>query len=297
MNSFSLLGNKKAPEPPQIKLSSQMHLNDLPAEISNQFVDLFNQIQESNSFKPQDNGTEVIKVLDEINNNYEFEIIGDLRRVAQKFDTEKVLLQEFSTDLTKSISDFHNSSHIRATPTQFIVRSADKIKDLSLQISQSLSAFESRMIISQNLNSNNILSSFLEDETNAIIRTSSKISRIQSKFDLFKTNIENKNINILNYNNNNNDIKKINSYSKAIKTRLDQYKVEIKRKEKKLHQTTDLFGISNLDLSQTNKSTLGFGGLLSKGSGLLGNSTKLNTGSTSSGLNAPSTAGKSPFSK
>jgi len=290
--NFSLFGKKNETqnEEPQIKLTEQMLINDLPQEISDEFVTTFQKSSDFKNVAPLSRGSEIESTLQLITEGTLAAIDGPLMAVAHLIDSGKDSVNDFSTELTRSTSDLNNSSHVRTTPTPFIIRSVERIERRSVSLSQALAAYESRMMPISKEDPIKILKEFLKQENHALIRSSGRIVNIRSKYETLKTNYQHKlRIPSLTQLEEIPSQKTTSTCADGIKSRLAQYFSERKRKEEKLRQTTDLFGASTLPPPPAPSKLGGFSGL--RTTGTLGSST-----TKPNAPGAPLSGQKGPFS-
>lgn len=247
-----LLG-KKPQEPPtfQFQLSEQMLMNELPAEAWNEFIAVFDSVQSNFEYKNAKEFDSVEESLEEIDNESTNALLGSLTSVAHQIDSGVELIEYYKNELKLAQNDLTNSSHIRILPTPFIKRYVARIHNNAENLSQALKDFECRLHSNTERDPHEIMQDFFKKQYEAIIRCYSRIARIQTKSDEVRTSLLQKIRNNQSCSSSlsmSNEVYTKENVAQSIRTSFSQYQAEMRKKNDKRNQNSDLFGNSTVTL-------------------------------------------------
>lgn len=263
--------NKQQQQPPQpqFQITEQMLIGDLPVEAWNEFINVFQKVNES----PNENVLEGVSAIDTEINGLEDDttkaLLGTLMSLAHQIDYGKSIIKEYKDELEKSKDDLSNSSHVRVVPTPFIIRYVNKIQQRATDLSESLAAYESRLQPTDSSDSQKTMYELLNKQHEAVLRCSSRVSRLREKLDKVRTQISQKvksDSTMMSISEGTNDIDNRGLVSADISTSFSQFQAEQKKKIEKRNANSDLFGNSNVQAPA--KTGFGLGSGLGLGGGL-----------------------------
>ncbi|OHT10005.1 hypothetical protein TRFO_20916 [Tritrichomonas foetus] len=292
--SFGFGQQPKQEEKPPFQINEQMLLTDIPSDVVKEFIDVHKKIVETRTFlakeeqqkqsneNSEDDSTQ--KTLLSIRDESTSEIFGSLTSLAHQIDAGKKTVKEFEEELAISKSDYTNSEHIRSLPSPFILRFVDRVEKSAEDFAQSIAAYGSHLQPNKPIsNENQIIFDFLNEQHNAILRCSSRVSKLNEKLIATRNNLATKlkinSINISNFEESAED-----SYAQSIDVKYQQFLGQQKQKNQKRIEESDLFGNSTVE-EQTTSGGFGFGGGF-------GNSFGSGFGSSTSSFGKGSTTGK-----
>lgn len=285
--TFKFGQKQQEQEVPEIKLEEQMLFKDIPEDKKNVFKEVYKFIVENReSSKKDQEKVQIDKVvtmqkdLSAIRDDAISDIFGILSSLARQIDSGSKTLNEFKKDLSISKSDFDiaNSGSNKKHPTPFLLKYVDDIENTAEELSQSIIAYTSHLqpkansVTSsekQNNNENQVLYNFLKEQSNAIFRCSTKVSKLTTKMTQARQALSDKlKINSLDFSFENKNITESNVQS--INTKYQQFLEQKKQKEKRGIDESDIFGgskvsvksaapASKFSFSSGNKNFQGFG--------------------------------------
>lgn len=265
-STFGSFNKKQEPEESQIKLDEQMLFKQIPDSIKTQFGEVKKLIDENRNQKEKDEEvldklSKAQAKLEEIHSKAFSAIFEDLSSLARQLDSGSKTLKEFRKDLSLSKSiDLKNLNKTQTTP--FLLKYVDDIEDTAESLSQSIVAYASHLqpqtnTISSsdkqnNSSDNQQLYCFLKEQSDAIFRCSTKVSRLITKMNQVRQVLSEKlKINAINYTNE--DYITENSNVQSIDIKYQQFLEQRKQKERRNIEESDIFGKSTVSVkTQTN---------------------------------------------
>ncbi|OHT10116.1 hypothetical protein TRFO_20771 [Tritrichomonas foetus] len=322
--NFNFWGNnpaEKNEEKDSFQLTEQMLLTELPGSVAKDFLNIYNNIVENRKFINENKITSAAQTVSEkdiqfkisnLNENANSELLNNLSSLAHLIDFGRKTLKEFQEDLQISKKDYSETDQLQSFPSPFMIRFSKQLEQTAENISQEIIAYGSHFQPTALSEKENILFHFFKEESNAILRISSRISNIKRKYSATRTLLCNK-LRIPISQTDASDLSLDNSYANTILSKYKHFRAEQKSKIQKNSDDSDIFGmpthIEN-NASSSMASTWGTSSFTNNLTQRRANSTfnppppKINTAQTTSILPtsapeqppAPSTKGKNPFS-
>lgn len=273
---------------PPIKLNESQRIEDIPErEVQEKFLEAFKKINgistkvgvgKSSSVTPAVSNDALKNILEdkeieeqikEIRKQTESILLGDLMGVAHQVDDSKVMLEEIKQDYETNHNDVSVSSHVRQIPTPFITRYVNRIEKKAIDLSESLSSYESRFQSTPNIADDSQYTSLLEQQYDAILRLSAGVAYLKDRVNDLRTLATNKLKISENAIKEQEEIEESDTGSSLavnIKRRYELFQQEEKKKSEKISEKTDLFGIA-LNATAAPQKKFGFGSGTKFGSG------------------------------
>lgn len=259
------------PPKPQIKITDQTMLDDLPDEIRDKFLTAFDSlalektsysnlitaVTEMKEGKKKD-GKDVKDAKDKsiqieetiVNQKKSAEkdlLLGELLSTARMIDEGKSIISNLQNELDTAKSDIENSSHARSIPTPFIVRYVQRIEQSASELSENLASAESKLQPSSNFSSTSTMTSFLTEQYDAVQRASTRVAELEAQLSevrqlvISKMKIPPSQLVILEELEAND---KESTTAATVKTNYDLFLSDQKKNLEKRGDVTNLFGIS-----------------------------------------------------
>lgn len=278
--NFSGFGNnqqQQKQEEPEFKLSEQMLFEDVTDKnIRDTIIDVYKEIENNKKLirEGKESNSERQKTLDQIHDKVADDIFGSLSSIARQIDSGTKLLKEYENDLKISKTDhsISNSEPNESHPSVFLLKYVDDLEKTAESLSQSISAYSSHLqsqtnsIASDDQIENQTLFHFLKEQSEAIYRCSTKVSRLNEKRNRVQQ-ILNQKLKINTFIFNIEEEATENSTVQSIKSKYQQFQEQKKQKEKKNSDQSDILGNSTV-ISKTATNSFGFNfGNTSFGSG------------------------------
>lgn len=268
--NFGSFGNnqqQQKQEEPEFKLSEQMLFEDVTDNnIRSQFIEVYNLIEENKKLirEGKESNSERQKTLDQIHDKVADDIFGSLSSIARQIDSGTKLLKEYENDLKISKTDhsISNSEPNESHPSVFLLKYVDDLEKTAESLSQSISAYSSHLqsqtnsIASDDQIENQMLFHFLKEQTEAIYRCSTKVSRLNEKRNRVQQ-ILNQKLKINTFIFNIEEEATENSTVQSIKSKYQQFQEQKKQKEKQNSDQSDILGNSTV-ISKTAANSFGF---------------------------------------
>lgn len=241
------LGKQQQPQQSQFHMTEQMLITDLPPDISISFVEVFNKVSENPNTDVLEGVSPIDLEIKGIEEETQQALSGSVLSLAHQVDYAKSVIKELSQELEKSQSDLTNSSHVRTVPTPFITRYVNRLQQRAADLSESLSAYQSRLLPNSQIDSDQTVRELLEQQYEALLRCSTKVVHVRDKLDQTRTMMSQK----FNLESLSQTLAKLDAesgshdlISKRIENDYTQFKSERKRKLDKRNANSDLFGNS-----------------------------------------------------
>lgn len=267
--NFGLGKQQQQPQQSQFQMTEQMLITDLPPDVSNSFVEVFKKVTESPNTDVLEGVSPIDVEIKQLEEETQQALKGSVISLAHQVDYAKSVIKELNKELERSQSDLTNSSHVRTIPSPFITRYVNRLQQRATDLSESLAAYQSRLQPNYQIDSDQTVRELLEQQYNAILRTSTKVVHLRDKLDqiriltMQKLNTDSLSSSFVNYDANNETKDLI---SNRIENDFTQFKAERKRKLDKRNANSDLFG--NSLLATPPKPAFGLGSGLKSGLGL-----------------------------
>ncbi|EAY02563.1 hypothetical protein TVAG_116170 [Trichomonas vaginalis G3] len=276
----SLSLGKKAVYGPTVE--EGMLIQDLEVEARNILIDTYNNAV--NLFakeKPIDGldsfGKKITDLYDDVNRS----INHTLLHLANEIDHGNSMIKEARDELDTFHRDYTDSLHSQTFPSPFISRFTDNLQQRSKNLSEAITSYETKLQNNEQAESPAVLVQVLQEQYNAIIRCSARVSEIQRKsqslHETFKRIFQNKDRKISDLRLDSEENGK-QSVVNSVQTAYDEYLEERRRLLEKRDTTTDFSTICAPD---------------TKAGGLFGKS-KFSFGSGNSSLNKGTSALSKP---
>lgn len=258
-------------------------IQDLEVDARNIIIDTYLKgVNLYTKEKPIDGLDSLGKKLSDLSEDATRIIQHTLLHLANEVDHGNAAIREARDELDTFHRDYTDALHPHKFPLPFISRFADKIQQRSKNISEAITAYESKLQSTEQPDSPAVLVQVLNEQYNAIIRCSARVSEIQRKSqeirNLFETKLKEKNANISALKLQTDGREKL-SIIESIETAYDQYVEERKRLIEKRDTTTNFSQECAVEVKKT-----GFGGTSKFGFG--GGGFGANKGTTGSTLGA-----------
>ena len=282
--NFSWSQPQQKEEKPPFQISESMTMNDLTPEIKKEFIEVYNEIKNAKKFTITQKKAEQSKESNEAKGSEEkgddksdanegedllnkvfstreaivSEIFGSLTSLAHQIDAGKKIVKEYSDELKISQEDYRNSEQIRSLPSPFIIRFVDNVEKLADDLSQSISAFGSHLQPSLKPDDDMVIYNYLNEQHNAIVRCSSKVSKINEKLITVRNNLASKlKINAFSFSQSEPHTE--NTYAQSIQSKYQQFLAQNRNKNQKRLEESDLFGNSTVEAPKTSSFGSSFG--------------------------------------
>ncbi|KAK8899936.1 hypothetical protein M9Y10_002259 [Tritrichomonas musculus] len=266
-NFFSNQQQQKNEED-DFKISESMRLEDLPDSIAKQFIEVHKFICDNREFlensKIDQKDKSPISNISNINYICNNDLFLNLDSLAHQIDSGRKMIKDFKTDLDEFKKNYNS------TQSSFLVRYSKQLEDMSGSISEEIEAYKGHLQSLSNNSTinrcnsssdyNDVLFNFFNEEYQALLRSSTKISRLSKKLsytrallcqklkiDQSQFIIETKDVG--------------SSVFQSIHTRYKQFQENKKSKLTKNISESDLFGLpTKIEATQTSVFGGGSGG-------------------------------------
>lgn len=203
---FSFTSKKEEDKDDDFKITETMYFNQLPQSTKNQFIEVYKLIKDNRQYLKEESllesknrGEVMYDEMEKIKDLCMNDLFFSIYSFGHQIDNGKKILNEYKIELSESKNDHKNTNSIKTFPSPFLVRYSKHLEDISDSISEEIEAYRGHLQslsnnsenigFNKNQKKNDILYNFFNEEYEALLRSSTKISQLCKKLSFTRSHL------------------------------------------------------------------------------------------------------------